>query len=222
METGIPDSKIYYALEELSGHHLIVVQRGNPSLYRPEDAHQVAENLRAEAKEEFDRRVRSIEDLARTVEPFLYAREDEGAIELAYIVKGTRNILSRMAREIEAAREEVLAIISSHELLEGLLPSLKTAQGRGVDVKLAVFGDKSSLRSLKFSEVKLSVCDCNILITDYRRLVTVSHHGDENAYAIISDDPNMIAMSRSYYESPTCCSVVGPSTVKSPRGAPSR
>jgi len=34
-ETGIPDSKIYYALDGLSKKGLLTVQKGNPHIYLP-------------------------------------------------------------------------------------------------------------------------------------------------------------------------------------------
>src|SRR6266849_6056691 len=70
-ETGIPDSKIYYALEELARRHLVIVQRGNPSLYRPVDAKQAVESLKREAEEVFNRSLRGIETLAKEIEPLL-------------------------------------------------------------------------------------------------------------------------------------------------------
>ncbi len=207
-ETGIPDSKIYYALEELARRHLVLVQRGNPSLYRPVDAKQAVESLKQEAEEAFNRRVRGIETLAREIEPLLSSQSEEQGIELAYIVKGKRNILAHMVRTIEAAREELLVMNSSRGLLERLLPALQGAHERGIRVKIAVYGDPGEVRMLRFSELKLSKCDCNLLIADSRRLLTISRPEAENGYAIITEDPNMISLSRSFYDNPTCCSLL--------------
>ena len=207
-ETGIPDSKIYYALEELVRHHLVVVQQGNPSLYRPVDAKQTVDSLKREAEENFSHKVRSIETFAKEIGPLLASHGEERGIELAYIVKGKRNILTHMIRTIEAAEQDVLLMNSSRELLEGVLPSLQDAQKRRLKVRVAVYGDPSEVRNLRFTEAKLSNCDCNVLIADSKRLVTVARHEDENAYAIITEDPNMIALSRSFYDNPTCCSLV--------------
>ncbi len=207
-ETGTPDSKIYYALEELVRRHLVLVQRGNPSLYRPVDAKQAMESLKQEAEQAFNQNLRGIETLAREIEPLLSSQAEEQEIELAYIVKGKRNILAHMIRTIEAAKEEVLVMNSGESLLEGLLPALQGARERGLRVKVAVYGDPGEVRKLRFSELKQSKCDCNVLITDSRRLVTISRPEAENGYAIITEDPNMISLSRSYYDNPTCCSLL--------------
>lgn len=207
-ETGIPDSKIYYALEELSRRHLVVVQRGNPSLYRPVDAKTAAESLKREAEENYAQRVRSIDALAKEIGPMLDSRVDDQGIELAYIVKGKRNILAHMLRTIKGAEEEVLVMNSARDLLAGILPSLQEAHELGLRVKVAVYGDPSEVRRLKASELKLSKCDCNLLIADSRRLVTVARPEEENTYAIITEDPNMIALSKSFYDNPTCCSLL--------------
>lgn len=204
-ETGIPDSKIYYALDELVRHHLVVMQRGNPSYYRPVDAKQTVENLKREAQEDFSRRVKGIEALTREIEPLLASHESEKSVELAYIIKGKRNVLSQMMRTIEAADSEVLLMNSGRDLLDGLLPALREARRRGLKVRIAIYGDLSAMRNFRFTELKLSKCDCNILITDSRRLVTVTRHYGEIAYAIVTDDPNIISVSRSFYKNPACC-----------------
>ena len=207
-ETGIPDSKIYYALEELARRHLVIVQRGNPSLYRPVDVKQAVESLKQEAEEVFNRSLQGIEVLGREIEPLLSSQAEYQEIEIAYIVRGKRNILAHMVRTIEAAREEVLVMSSGRGLLEGLLPALQGAHERGLRVKVAVYGDPKEVGRLRFSELKLSKCDCNLLITDSKRLVTTSRPEAENGYAIITEDPNMISLSRSFYDNPTCCSLL--------------
>lgn len=213
-ETGIPDSKIYYALDELIKHHLVLVQRGNPSLYRPVGSKQAAESLKREAEENYDQSVKRIEALANDIEPLLATHDDEHPVELAYIVKGKRNILAHMVQTIGGAKEDILVMNSSRDLLEGVLPSLEQARERGLKVRVAVYGDPSELRSLRFSELKLSKCDCDLLIADSKRLVTVTRANAENGYAIITEDRNMISLSWSFYDNPTCCSLL---QIRSPR-----
>ncbi len=207
-ETGIPDSKIYYALDELVKHHLVLVQRGNPSLYRPVGSKQAAESLKREAEENYGQSVKRIEALAEEIEPLLASHEDEQPIELAYIVKGRRNILAHMLRTIAGAKGDILVMNSTRDLLEGVLPALEEARERGLKVRVAVYGDPAELKDLRFSELKLSKCDCDLLIADSRRLVTVSRAEAENGYAIITEDRNMISLSRSFYDNPTCCSLL--------------
>ncbi len=206
--TGIPDSKVYYALEDLVRRHIVIAQHGNPSLFRPVDAGQIAESLKREAQEAFDHEVRVIEELVKEITPLLASQEGAQEVELAYIVKGRRNILAHMIRTIESAENEILMMNSGKELLEGLLPALQKAQERGLKVRVAVYGDSGGVRKMGFTELKVSNCNCNLLIADSKLLMTVARQEEENAYAIITGDRNMISLSRSYYDNPACCSLI--------------
>jgi len=45
-ETGIPDSKIYYALDGLSEKGMLIVQKGNPNIYLPISPKEAIANLK--------------------------------------------------------------------------------------------------------------------------------------------------------------------------------
>jgi sugar-specific transcriptional regulator TrmB len=104
--TGIPDSKIYYALEELDRAKLVESQRGVPTLYKPVNIDLMISNLTRRQDEEHQRRLRFVELFRNQAEPLLKARAEPAEIELAYIVKGKRNIVERMLTAIEQARKD--------------------------------------------------------------------------------------------------------------------
>jgi sugar-specific transcriptional regulator TrmB len=204
--TGIPDSKIYYALEELDRAKLIESQRGVPTLYKPADLDQMVSNLTLAADEEHQRRLRCVEFFKKKAEPLMKARSQPGTIELAYIVKGRRNIAERMIAVIEQARKELVLLVCNEQLWNAIAHGLAQARKRRVRVGIAVSTNLSEDPSLKsFGDVRASSCDCDLLIADSEKLVTASHLDSDGAYAIVTSDKTMIRMSREYFDNPACC-----------------
>ncbi len=206
--TGIPDSKIYYALRELEERGLIVVQRGTPSLYRTLSVSKMLTSLESQVDEEHRRRLDAVRSLQRLLEP-LAGRGAGEEFELAYIIKGFRNILEKMKDAIGEARREVLLMTTSKRLLEGLKDVLKEARRRDVDMKVAI--SEELLESDVVKEVRPArtiSCDCNILIVDSTKLVTSDNIDSEDCYALVTQDQGMIAMSGEYYENPKCCIMI--------------
>jgi sugar-specific transcriptional regulator TrmB len=56
-ETSIPDSKIYYALNELSKKGIIVVQRGTPNIYKPIHPKEAINNLKQQLMEDLNQKI---------------------------------------------------------------------------------------------------------------------------------------------------------------------
>ena len=54
-ETGIPDTKIYYALEGLSEKGMLTIRMGNPKLYRPVPPKEAIANLKQRLTERLKR-----------------------------------------------------------------------------------------------------------------------------------------------------------------------
>jgi len=204
--TGIPDSKIYYALEELDKAKLVESQRGMPTLYRPVDFDQMISNLIRAEDEEHQRRLRFVDLFKRQAEPLVKARSQPGEVELAYIVKGKRNIAERMLNVIEQSRKELVLLVSNEQLWNGIAHGLAQAKKRRVKIGVAVTPNLSDAQLLRtFGDVRASSCDCNILIADSEKLITASHLDADDAYAIVTSDKNMIRMSREYFDNPNCC-----------------
>lgn len=204
--TGIPDSKIYYALEELDRARLVESQHGTPTLYKPLKFDQMISNLVRAEKEEHERRLHVVELFRKQAEPLAKARSEPAQIELAYIVKGKRNIAERMLAAIEESRKELVLLISSKELLDAVAESMVRARKRKVMVGVAVSSDLKDSENLKMlGDVRALKCECDILIADSEKLVTASQMDRDDAYAIVTSDKSMIRMSREYFDNPSCC-----------------
>ncbi len=204
--TGIPDSKIYYALEELDRARLIEIQHGTPALFKPLQLSQMTSNLVNAENDEHQRRLRLIEAFRKQAEPLAKARSEPSAVELAYIVKGNRNITVRMLEAIEGSRREIVTIVSNEELWKGLHDALAQAKKKRVKIRIGITPSLRDVQGLDyFGDVRTSSCECNIMIVDSEKLVTASDVGTDNAYAIVTSDETMIRMSREYYDNPNCC-----------------
>jgi sugar-specific transcriptional regulator TrmB len=204
--TGIPDSKVYYALEELDRARLVESQRGVPTLYRAVQFDQMISNLVRAEDEEHEHRLRNVERFRRRAEPYARARASPDEVELAYIVKGRSNIIERMLTAIEPSRKEVILLASSERLWSGLEHGLAQAKKRRVKVGIAVTSNLSHAKGLNaFGDLRRLNCECNIVIVDSEKLITASEFDEEEAYAIVTSDKSMIRMSREYFDNPDCC-----------------
>ncbi|MGQ9718611.1 MAG: TrmB family transcriptional regulator [Nitrososphaerales archaeon] len=204
--TGIPDSKIYYALKELEERGLVIVQHGTPNLYRTLDINSILENLQRQLNEDHAKKVAVVNSLRRQLEPLTKKARSDVDVELAYIIKGFRSITEVMKEAIQEARKEVLLMISSTRLFEDLSQDLYATRERNVSVGVATTDEVMLLKGLRhFSPLKRLLCDCNIVIVDSAKLITASQIRNEGCYAIITRDPALITMSKEYYGSPKCC-----------------
>ncbi len=207
-ETGIPDSKVYFALEELQRKGLIVVSEGTPRRYfalRPKDA---LSKLKSLLSEEFEGQLEKLDQLTIAMEP-LYTRSQRDDVELAYVVKGLENVSKRMMELLKSAKREVVIFIPSRVLYERYEGELGTLRQKGVKVRLAV---PSALRKkaerMNFSEIRetSTQCeDCWLAVVDDKTVISSSQWTTERCHAILTQDPVLVAMSREYYESPRCC-----------------
>jgi sugar-specific transcriptional regulator TrmB len=203
--TGIPDSKIYYALKELEEKNLIMTQHGSPSMYRALSTSQIASNLQDELDQEHRKRSMKVKEFAKLLEPLQASRSDEG-VELAYIVKGSRSIIEKMKEAIRESRKEVLVMFNDDSLLKGVADELKKARSRGSTVKVALAdGLLESASKLRIRPDKTLCCGCNMLVVDSERLITVSGDNSTNLRGIVTRDDSMLLVCKQTYENPACC-----------------
>jgi hypothetical protein len=97
-------------------------------------------------------------------------------------------------------------LISSRELWSGIVNGLVQAKKRKVRIGVAITPNLKGVEMLDtFGDVRMSSCECDMMIADSEKLVTASHVDTEDAYAIVTSDKSMIRMSREYYDNPNCC-----------------
>src|SRR6266571_4986848 len=108
LKTGIPDSKIYYALDELAEKGLVEVQDGKPKVYRVVTPKEVEIRLARIAEEDYERRRASTARLRSILEPLGVATASP-ATDIAYIVKGLPNVVSRARTDFLRSEGDRLA-----------------------------------------------------------------------------------------------------------------
>lgn len=206
-KTSIPDSKIYYALDSLAKKGMIVIQQGTPKLYKALNPKEAISNLKQQMKKEFNEKIRKADDLAQKLSPLYETSEGAEEIELAYILRGLRNITNKMNELIKSSQKEVTTLISSPSIFQRIKNSLIDAKKRGVKINLALNLPPEEMKDLKnLGSIKLLNCPCCILISDMMTLITISNWKDENCSAIMTSDKNMIRISKEYFKNPKCCS----------------
>jgi len=202
--TGIPDSKIYYALDELVEKGLAEVQDGKPKTYRTVPAPEIDARLSGIVETRRDRDRESITRLVSLIEPLRAATKSPSA-EIAYIVKGATNVVARARALIASARRDVVLLASDKDLVRTLSADLAKALGRRVRVKLAVPDVALPKDLAKRAEVREIVCSCIVLVVDGQQVLTVSGFSGDSTYGITSTDETLVRLGLEYWESPRCC-----------------
>jgi len=211
-ETGIPDSKIYYALDGLSKKNMLIVQRSNPNIYLPTPPKDAISNLKQQLTERLNEKIKEADVLADMLTPVYESASKPEEIEVAYIIRGQKNIINRMKTLIASARNEITIFISHPAILNGLKESLTEAREKrrtklNIAMTREVFEkeDTSNLGKIRLlcCTIDQSLNSLGMLITDMSTLVTISDWFDE--VAMLTQDRNLIQVSRDFYDNPACC-----------------
>jgi sugar-specific transcriptional regulator TrmB len=203
-KTGIPDSKIYYALDELAEKGLVEVQDGKPKSYRVVPQKEVETRLSQIAQTEYDRRRAATARVASLLEP-LRSAATSPATDVAYIVKGLSNVVARAKALIASARKEVVLLVSDEVLFRKLEEDLSSAARRRVRLRLALPEIPIAKELGKVAEIRPIVCSCVLVVVDGQQVLTMSRTTDRDAYAITSTDPTLVRLGLDYWDSPRCC-----------------
>jgi sugar-specific transcriptional regulator TrmB len=207
-QTGIPDSKIYQALDGLSKRCMIIVQRGNPNIYMPVSPCDAISNLKSQLTEAFHERMKEADMLIDMLSPIYEGAEKSGEFEIAYIIRGQSNIIKRMKTLIDSAKRELTIFIAYPEVFRGVKDSLIEARGkRNVRLNIALAKEVLEKEDSKdLGDVRLVRCTVDslgMLISDMTTLLTVSNWID--GAAILTQDQNLIQVTKEYYDNPSCC-----------------
>lgn len=214
-ETGIPDSKIYFALDGLCKKNMLIVQRGNPNIYQPVPPKDAVANLKQQLAERLDERIKEADVLVDMLTPVYGSAAKPEELEVAYIIRGQKNIINRMKTLVAAARKEITIFISHPTVLNGLKESLIEArEKRRVKLNIAMTREVFEKEgSPNLGGIRLLCCSLDrpadslgMLITDMNTLLTLSDWFDE--VAMLTQDQNLIRACRDYYDNPKCCTRV--------------
>jgi sugar-specific transcriptional regulator TrmB len=202
--TGIPDSKIYYALDELAEKGLLEVQPGKPKGYRAVPPKEVEAKLQRMLDVRHDRSRAAVTRVASLLEPLRAATASPSA-DLAYIVKGLGNVVARAQAMVRSSRKEVVVLASDEEFFRKLEGDLAKAARRRVKVRLAIPEFVLDEDLAKAAEVREIVCSCLLLVVDGQQVLTVTRLPDGSAYGITSTDETLVRLGLEYWDSPRCC-----------------
>lgn len=204
LKTGIPDSKIYYALRELVEMGLAEVQEGKPRTYRMVAPEEAEVRLQQMLKAKYERENAAVTRLVSLLEP-LRAASKSPTMDLAYVVKGLPNVLARGEAMVTSARRDVLLLAFEEGFFRKLEAELASAARRGIRVRIAVPDIAIEEDLGKLAEVRSIVCSCLILVVDAQQILTVTLTPDGSAYGITSTDETLVRLGLEYWESPRCC-----------------
>jgi len=202
--TGIPDSKIYYALGELTERGLVAVQSGKPKTYRPVPLKDAASHLRRLLDARHERERAAVTRVVSLLEPLQSAAKSP-ATDLAYVVKGLGNVVARAQAMIAASRREIVLLASDEGFFRKLEADLLKAVRRRVKVRLAVPDFPLEKELAKAAEIRAIVCSCLVLVADGEQVLTVTRLDDGSAYGITSTDETLVRLGIEYWDSPRCC-----------------
>src|SRR6059036_3155432 len=204
LKTGIPDSKIYYALDELAEKGLIEVQDGRPKTYRVVPSKEVEIRLSRLVEAEYEKQRAATTRLGSLLEPLRAATKSPDT-DVAYIVKGLPNVVARAKALISSARKEIVVLAADEGIFRRLEDDLARAARRRIRVRLAVPEIPVTKDLEKAAEIRAIVCGCVLVVVDGQQVLTMSRTTDGDAYAITSTDPTLVQLGLDYWESPRCC-----------------
>jgi sugar-specific transcriptional regulator TrmB len=203
-ETGIPDTKIYYALEGLNEKGMLTIQMGNPKIYRPTSPKEAIDNLKQRLTEKLNEKLREADVLVDMISPIFESVGKPDELEVAYIIRGQSNITKRMQALIESSRSEVTFFVSHPTLFKDLKASLlKAKEKRKIKLNIALTEEMLKTEDHKgLGDMRQLCCPVTLIISDLKTLITVSDWVEESA--MLSQDLNLIRVARDYFDNSMC------------------
>lgn len=204
-ETGISDTKIYYALDSLAEKGMITIRNSNPKVYKPVPPKEAITNLKQRLKEKLNRELKEADALVEMLVPIYENAENPEELEIGYIINGRNNIANRMKALIGSARKEITFFVSYPELFKELSPVLSETMDKGrIKMNIAMTEKMLKTENIKgFGDTRQLCCDVTLLIADLKTLITVSDWNFSET-AMLSQDQNLIRVARDYYENSMC------------------
>jgi sugar-specific transcriptional regulator TrmB len=206
-ETGISDTKIYYALDELSEKGMLIVRNSNPKVYKPVPPKEAITNLKQRLSEKFNEELKEADILVDMISPIYESADKPEELEVGYIISGHSNIANRMKTLIGTARKEITLFVAYPELFQELSPSLREArEKRKIKLNIAMTEEMLKTENIKgLGDTRQLCCPVTLLISDLKTLITVSDWTFSET-AMLSQDQNLIRVARDYYENSMCYS----------------
>jgi sugar-specific transcriptional regulator TrmB len=204
-ETGISDTKIYYALDGLSEKGMLVVRNANPKVYKPVPPKEAIANLKQRLTEKLNEELKEADVLVDMLSPIYESAEKSKELEIGYILSGKNIVINRMKTVIENARKEITFFVTYPQLLKELSTTLREAQDkRRLRLNIAMTEEMLKTENTKgLGDVRQLCCPVNLIISDMKTLITVSDWTFSET-AMLSQDQNLIRIARDYFENSMC------------------
>jgi len=188
---GLHAAQLYGTLEKLVQKGFVIEQPGRPKVYRAVPPRSALNRVIRDLIERKKRLVSVLSDLLR--------HQSKLTTPPIWLVKGDRNILETMQELIEGAKTDVLLSIR-HQLLPGVLQSLKSAREKGVEVFILLSPRDVPANVLKNAteagRVRLGRHGDLVLITDMSKCLYIQHAMLSSAglrnYALLTEEPSLV------------------------------
>lgn len=203
-ETGISDTKIYYALDGLSEKGMLIVRNASPKIYKPVPPKEAISNLKQRLTEKLKEELKEADVLTDLLTPVYESADKQDELEVAYIINGKINIVNKMKTLISTAKKEITFFVSYPMLFRELEASLREAQDRRIRINIAMTEEMLKTENIKgLLDTRQLCCEVTLLIIDVKTLVTVTDLKFSET-AMLSQDKNLIRVARDYYENSMC------------------
>jgi len=202
-ETGIKNSKIYAILNRLEKLGLIIVETTKPKKYRVNLLEEGLENLSTVIREEYDVRIKTLEELKVRLTPLFDSISS--ITEFALIIKGYSHIINHITTKIDLAGNNVVFIAPNVEIYELFKESINELLKENIIVRVGIYKPINLTKESQTFEILPMSCELFYVIIDNNYLIMVSEwEHEDHIYAIVTSDRNLIHMSLNYLETPTC------------------
>ncbi len=203
-ETGISDTKIYYALDGLTEKGMLIVRNASPKIYKPVPPKEAISNLKQRLTEKFKEELKEADVLLDMLVPIYESAEKQDELEVAYIINGKNNIENKMKALISNAKKEITFFVSHPTLFKDLEPTLRETKNRRIKLNIAMTEEMLKTENIKgLGDLRQLCCAVTLLIIDLKTLVTVTDLKFSET-AMLSQDQNLIRVARDYYENSMC------------------
>lgn len=209
-ESGVPQSKIYWALEHLISKQLVEVLEGRPKEYKAVDAEIGIRSIIDSHEKKLSRH----KDLQKEVVNFLRSERSGGTLDGIWTIRGRhfREFFNKTAEMIDRSSRYVFGVTRDFSKSVGLSDAVRGAIKRGV--KIRVIGIEKVNQSnflntkwyadhgieMKFIETKLHP---RIVLIDGKEVLLRLDHNHEKKVgftfsSIWSQDPSLVKVFDSY------------------------
>ncbi|MEM4188337.1 MAG: TrmB family transcriptional regulator [Candidatus Hadarchaeum sp.] len=196
---NVPYSRIYDILSRLEVRGWVEAQAGRPSRYRPKDPAEVVKIVKTEEEK---RLKEAGEALLKELEP-LYSRRAEVKRPDVWVIRGGKNILTKIGEMLARAEIEVLLSLPNvPQEISGLKSYLSLLEAKQIPVRILA-SKKLNLRSLELPR-KLEIKKRENLfgggvVVDGQEVLLILGSGSE-LLGIWSDEIGLAKFAKEYFE----------------------